>query len=270
MGKISVKQLSEHVWLMDDNREATGYIVVGREKCMVIDTMNGSEDELAIVRGITDLPVFVVNTHGHPDHVSGNQYFEEAYLHPADMNLVKTFITPEAAEKIPPFKPVKEGDVFDLGGLHVEVYDLPGHTPGGILLLLVEDRILFTGDGINHWLWMQLDHSLSLEELAVSMDRVAFLTERADRIAHGHAVDFDDISLYGNLRKGVQELLDQKDGEVTKADPDYEWFGGTDKRHPFDAEGSVICYRPDHIQKRVRGIQKWLSAITEKKAKRTE
>ena len=51
---------------------------------------------------------------------------------------------------MPPFEPIRGGEVIDLGGLHLEVIELPGHTPGGILLLLKEDRILFTGDSINH------------------------------------------------------------------------------------------------------------------------
>ena len=45
-----------------------------------------------------------------------------------------------------------------------EIYELPGHTPGGIVLLLREDRILFTGDSVNHHLWMQLEGCAPLDE----------------------------------------------------------------------------------------------------------
>lgn len=39
-------------------------------------------------------------------------------------------------------KDLKDGDVFNLGGMTVEVYALPGHTPGTMTVLFKEDRIL--------------------------------------------------------------------------------------------------------------------------------
>ena len=63
--RIILTQINPHVYLMDDHHEATGYIVVGSKKALVIDTMNGYEDVRAVVRTVTDLPIMVVNTHGH-------------------------------------------------------------------------------------------------------------------------------------------------------------------------------------------------------------
>lgn len=83
--RIILTQINPHVYLMDDNHEATGYIVIGNEKALVIDTMMGYEDVHAVVKSVTDLPVLVVNTHGHCDHIYGNVYLTRAYLHPADL-----------------------------------------------------------------------------------------------------------------------------------------------------------------------------------------
>ena len=107
---------------------------------------------------------------------------------------------------MPPFKTVKEGDVIDIGGRTLEVFALPGHTPGSIVLLLREDRILFTGDAINHHLWMQLDGCSSLNEYVKALDNIMFLEDRADLILHGHARDFDDISLMRCMRDGIKEI----------------------------------------------------------------
>ena len=85
---------------------------------------------------------------------------------------------------MPPFEPIRGGEVIDLGGLHLEVIELPGHTPGGILLLLKEDRILFTGDSINHHLWMQLEESSSMPEFGNNLVKVMYLTKEADVILH--------------------------------------------------------------------------------------
>ena len=150
---------------------------------------------------------------------------------------------------MPPFKLIKEGDTIDLGGKTVEVYELPGHTAGGIVLLLKEDRILFTGDSINHHLWMMLDGCSSMEEYIMNLDRIMFLENKADFILHGHARDFDDISLMRCIRQGALEISEGK----TSEDGPYEWFGGVAKQHHFklvegkkysQPDNSLIVYRP--------------------------
>ena len=245
--RIILTQINPHVYLMDDHHEATGYIVVGSKKALVIDTMNGYEDVRAVVGTVTNLPIMVVNTHGHCDHIYGNVYFDCAYLHPADLPVAQEHMRfSEFIEEcnkrglqMPPFEPIRGGEVIDLGGLHLEVIELPGHTPGGILLLLKEDRILFTGDSINHHLWMQLEESSSMPEFVNNLEKVMYLTKEADVILHGHARGTDDISLMDKLLQGAKEIAEGK----TENDKPYKWFGGVNKQHQFDEDGSVICYK---------------------------
>ena len=45
--------------------------------------------------------------------------------------------------RIPELRPLKEGDVIDLGGRKIVVYETPGHTPGGLSFLDVRERIIF-------------------------------------------------------------------------------------------------------------------------------
>ena len=254
--ELFTKQLKPWLYLLDEGHLATGYVVVGDEKVCVIDTMNGFSDIKSFIRTFTDKPVIVINTHGHPDHIFGNVYFDEAYLDPKDNEIAQSFIDlPEFKEacakygfKMPPFKPVNEGDVIDLGGKTLEIFELPGHTPGGIVILLREERILFTGDSINHHLWMQLDSCTPLEDMVKALDRIMFLEERADFILHGHAQGFDDISLMRCMRNGINEICEGK----TADDKPYTWFGGEARQHPFaleegktySSENSVICYNP--------------------------
>ncbi len=47
------------------------------------------------------------------------------------------------------FQDLKEGDVFDLGGISVEIYACPGHTKGSLCMLVREERTLITGDACN-------------------------------------------------------------------------------------------------------------------------
>ena len=257
--KLFIKEVMPGIFLMDEAHEATGYLVVGNDRACVIDTMNGYNDLYQAVRKLTGKPLTVVNTHGHPDHIFGNMFFQEAYLHPADRELARMFIEDPEFQKMleerkttfPPFKDILPGDTIDLGGRTLEEFGLPGHTPGGILLLLREDRVLFTGDSINHHLWMQLDGCLTMKQFLKELDRVMFLRDRADIILHGHAHDTDDISLLRCMRDGVKEICDG----MTERDKPYQWFGGTDLAHPFQCdpgrhyqqEDHVICYRACNI-----------------------
>ena len=257
--QLYINQVRPGIYLMDEAHEATGYLVVGRDRACVIDTMNGYNDLHAAVRKLTDKPLVVVNTHGHPDHIFGNIYFDEACMHPADGALAREFVKePEFIEfcrekglSMPPFRDILPGDTIDLGGRTLAVYGLPGHTPGGILLLLKEERILFTGDSVNHHLWMQLDGCLPLHEFVKELDRVLFLTGEADIILHGHARQEDDISLLPCMRRGIEEICAGKKED----DRPYEWFGGVDRQHAYACEPGkayqqddhVICYRADNV-----------------------
>lgn len=257
--ELYIRQMCPGVYLMDEAHEATGYLVIGNERACVIDTMNGYTDLKRAVRSLTDLPVTVVNTHGHPDHIFGNAYFDNALLHPKDLPLARMFMEDVefqqflAAKRLamPPFGEIREGDSIDLGGRHLDVYELPGHTPGGILLLLREERILFTGDSVNHHLWMQLDGCAPMAAFVQSLGRILFLEKEADRILHGHARGFDDISLLRCLKNGAEEICRGETGRDTP----YHYFGGEARQHPFSClpdrsyqqADHVICYMPDNV-----------------------
>lgn len=249
--RAKITRLLPHLYLIDDAGESTCYLICGKEKAMVIDTANGLEDLHAIVRSLTDLPLIVVNTHGHCDHILGNLYFEEAYLPAADWDIAKDFFE-EFKEQIAaqgltpcPFRDVAVGHVFNLGGLELEVVSLAGHTPGSIGLLDRQDRILFSGDGVIPHIWMQLDHSLPIAEL-----RQTLLNLKAqhggefDRILTGHAQGFLGTDLADMLLEGCEALL----AGHREHDLPYEYFGGTCCQHPISEEPKVIIvYTEDKL-----------------------
>ena len=251
--RIKVTKLTDRIYLMDDAGESTGYLVVGDEKALVIDTMNGYEDVNEVVKSITDLPIIVANTHGHGDHVLGNVYFEEAYMHPDELQVLELFIhNPEFIAdcekyglKMSAFKELFGGEVIDLGGEQVDVIHVPGHTKGGLCFLAREERVLFTGDAINRFLWMQLDHSLSMKELVASLENIMYVKEKADKILHGHAVGYEDISLLEELCNAAKDLVAHP--QLAETDEDYNWFGGVDKKHVY-SDGKVICYSVDKLK----------------------
>ena len=70
----------------------------------------------------------------------------------SDMVSIEEAVKMPVAEMLP----LKDRQVFDLGGRKLEVIATPGHTPGEIVLLDAANRIVFTGDNDNSLVWLFL------------------------------------------------------------------------------------------------------------------
>ncbi|MFC1570148.1 MBL fold metallo-hydrolase, partial [bacterium] len=90
-GWFKIKQIAKKVWQIDDYGEDNIYLVEGENKALLIDTGLGVTDLKKIVETITPLPLIVVNTHGHPDHMGGNFQFTKVFAHPSDLGLIQYF-----------------------------------------------------------------------------------------------------------------------------------------------------------------------------------
>lgn len=250
---VVTKQLNDHIWVLDDNGETSSFIIVGKQKAAVIDTLLGYEDILALVRKITNLPLVVINTHGHCDHIMGNGYFkQEIFINQKDIPLTKIHYSyPQSKYVIKKnkfgkinFVPTKHGDTFELGGITLEVIEFQGHTKGGILLLDKQDRILFTGDSINRHNWMQLPEGLSIPELQKSLEKIQHYRSQFDYILHNHDTKFEPASLYDEYCGAIKELLAGK----TKKDTVFLYFGGACKQHKYSKGEVVIVYNEKKLK----------------------
>lgn len=247
----NVRQINDHVWLMDDQGAASWYLVAGREKAMVIDTSIGLSNVREEAEKLTKLPLICVNTHGHGDHMGGNWSFDKAYMNLADMPVAEESMNEpevkEAMEKMglrfPPFTHIEDGQIFDLGGLQIEAMYLPGHTPGEIVLLDRQDRILFSGDGILEHLWLQLEESLTVKTQIQSMERLLPLRDQFDMILHGHCKTPAGVELFDTLLKALREL----EAGQTDNDIDYSWLGRVSKAHPYQPNDRRIVYKDEAL-----------------------
>ncbi len=133
------------------------YIVACDEtKEAVIIDPGGNEDDILTACQQENLKVkYIVNTHGHPDHVCGNRQLKEAtgaeiVMHSADADFfsqssVEQFFSQLGLPASPPVdKRVEDGDTLTFGNETLKVILTPGHTPGGICLYSHPN--LFTGD----------------------------------------------------------------------------------------------------------------------------
>ena len=65
------------------------YLVVGEERAALIDLAVDTPELYPYACSIAGMPVQVLLTHGHPDHVYHLDTVSEVWLHPADHSLVK-------------------------------------------------------------------------------------------------------------------------------------------------------------------------------------
>lgn len=207
----TINQLKPNVYHIADPQGVFMTLVVGEEKALLFDTGYGIERLDETVRQVTSLPLLVVNSHGHLDHVLGNRFFNEVYIHPADLPVYRRHSSQgfkrsvTALRKIHPelfpadfspkaflarhktnMLPAAEGDVFDLGGVRLSVLHIPGHTQGGIALLDDRDRLLLVGDSASMHVWMFLQESTSIAAFIQSLERLQALGDRYDAIVASH------------------------------------------------------------------------------------
>jgi glyoxylase-like metal-dependent hydrolase (beta-lactamase superfamily II) len=88
---------------------------------------------------------FIVNTHGHDDHVKGDALFQGKYnvpicINPLDAHYIKSLEN----QKFPVNMMLDDGSLVKFGGEILKVLHTPGHTPGSICL--IGSKIVFTGD----------------------------------------------------------------------------------------------------------------------------
>ena len=123
---------------------STNCYVVGCEEtkeAAVIDPGMDSEREAEEILNFIEQNGFhikyIINTHGHPDHIAGNAIIKKATGAPI-------LIHENNAERVQADRKLHGGDVLQVGTLKLVVLHTPGHTKDGISLL--GDNVVFTGD----------------------------------------------------------------------------------------------------------------------------
>jgi glyoxylase-like metal-dependent hydrolase (beta-lactamase superfamily II) len=160
-GWFQIERLDDGIYAISEPfhvEEVRSHLVIGEERAMLIDTGMGVGDIRAVVGDLTNLPVTVVNSHAHWDHIGGNHRFDEIVIHQAEAHKLplgvgnerlRRAFAPEHLRRQPPegfdietfsIPPsvasllLSGGERFDLGGRVVDVIHAPGHSPGGIVL----------------------------------------------------------------------------------------------------------------------------------------
>ncbi len=230
------------VYRLDDNlyaiaepwqwQEVISYLIVGERRALLFDSGNGIGDIRAVVDQLTSLPVTVLASHSHFDHVGGHWRFDDilapdtpytnerargysngAVREEASAAALCVSLPPGVSEDnhyVEPFAPtarVGEGATIDLGGVALEVLSVPGHTPDSIALLDRAGRRLFTGDTYYKGpIWLFVPET-DLAAYRTSIARLAGLIPEIDAVHGAHNEPFSRPEELVKVRDGFAAVM---------------------------------------------------------------
>ena len=175
------------------------YLIVGDSRALLFDTGPGVRDISKVTRSLTQLPVTVISSHPHYDHIGNNFRFDHvAWVRvPSIVSEVTedgfqpTFSRGFTVRAIPPFKisewyqPEQE---IDLGQRRLQIFHVPGHEKGSFALLNADRQQLFTGDFIYPGWLVAFAPTSDLRQYLRSVRYLISHTSGSETIYGAHAV----------------------------------------------------------------------------------
>lgn len=227
MQDFRVTRIAPDVYSILDAGDSSFYVVEGEKKAAVIDTgITPGAKIFPVIRELTIKPLLLVITHAHVDHMHHMDEFEEIYLCHDELTMPRDVLVGMMAGKKLDLEntiDIRTGSIIDLGGDSLEICQVPGHTPGSVVVLERKHNILFTGDAIGsgYGVWLQVPGAVPLESYYNSLvNLMKWLVDRGGRMEFwgGHSYQQFQSTLipnYNPLNMGLlADLIDLVDKVV--------------------------------------------------------
>ena len=199
-----LEKLAENVYCIFGQGGNIGLIVTAKHAVLIDDQFERLVPGLLeAVRTVTDKPIkYLVNTHGHPDHVGGNVVLEKqvsAII--AHANVRKRMVLSQAK-----LEPIKRGGLPELAlgsedakerarlNLHLDDAEIhllhlgPGHTDGDVIVGIPSVLVMHMGDlfFLGMLPYIDVESGGSFDGLVAQITSVASWLHDGARIIPGH------------------------------------------------------------------------------------
>jgi len=164
-------KLNDNTYLIDSflfggEENMACFLVVGAKKKVLIDA-SGKAEGKRIAKKLQDMnliPEILISTHSHWDHAGGINSIKESFptievmasrhgiqslQNAREFNKWFSDVSPRL-KPVENVTPLKEGDLIDLGGLELEIYETPGHTNCCLSIFDRKNKNLFIGDSLGY------------------------------------------------------------------------------------------------------------------------
>lgn len=233
MNWFTTEKIDSDTYVISEYRhweETHCYLLVGSERCLLIDTGLGICDISDEVSRLTNKHVTAAATHVHWDHIGGHKYYPDFYAHKEELDWLdgKFPLTIETIRemvcdrcKLPenfdinayeifqgkPSKIIADGDEIDIGGRVVTVLHTPGHSPGHMCFWEKARGYLFTGDLVYLDTLFAYYPSTDPEAYLASLEKIAELPVKRVFPAH-HSLDVSP-EIVSEMRDEFRKLKEQ-------------------------------------------------------------
>lgn len=232
------------------------YLLLGDERAALVDASHGIGDLRRAVETITRLPVKVLLTHYHFDHMGCAHQFDDVAVSEIEAHLVSGEQTPEMQaatariagrcrrplpaqfsfdryliRPVSPSTRLRDGDRIDLGGRALEVLLTPGHSPGSMCFVDADGGLVLGGDTFNRGL-ITLDLELSdIDAYRLSLDRlIAAFGASSLLLLPAHYATPVAPDILAGLAAGIAEIAASTATPVDAGgwwQVDFDWFSVT-------------------------------------------
>lgn len=213
-------------------QEAISYLLLGSENALLVDTLQGIGDLKSVVDQLTSLPIIVMNTHSHYDHVSSNYQFDTIYgldtpyttgnakghnnaeiggsmtMDTIWKNLPDDFDISQYESKAYEIdKFVNDGEIIDIGGREIQVIFTPGHSPDSVILVDKANRMMFTGDTFYPAPIYVYSETTSFEDFFITSQIMFSYRNDVDYLMPGHNETMQPASYLDELRAATMAVI---------------------------------------------------------------
>ena len=225
-------------------QEVISYLIIGNDKALLFDTGMGISSIRLVVEELTSLPITVLNSHTHYDHIGSNYEFDnilamntEYTISRAENGMAHSLVSHEVSSEaicleraqgfdttayhIKPFtitELISDGHIIDLGNRKLEVIASPGHTPDAVALLDKEGGFMWTGDTFYEGpIWL-FDPETDLMAYQTSLERLLEKSKGLTKVFTAHNTPVAEPIRITQLKTAFTEIINGEKAPKTAGD----------------------------------------------------
>lgn len=204
MNNPKITQINENTWVFDEER-VRFFLLTGDNRALLIDSGMMTHNAKELAEELTDLPVELLNTHADIDHIGSNHEFKSFYMNPKEAD--NYFSSNERKGNI---IPINDGDIIDLGNRELKIIELPGHTPGSVAVLDINNRDIFSGDPVQDGRIFMFGPQRNMKDYGPSLLKLKSFESEFDNIYPSHGTYPIKPDYIDKLFDGYQDILNKK------------------------------------------------------------